>query len=556
MRFKYMLRYVVIVMIVFCSTLWGQGNAPEPRSWNYGLESPQYIDLAGLDLSSVLAHDLIADQDKSMPWRYGIERLVSVDIFTHGQWTELADGTRIWRVALRSPGALNLSLNFSDFYIPQGGQVQFYNATQTDWSKVHHANATASREFGTWIIEGDEIVIEYLAQPDTTELPRLHVESLIHGYRMGAVNQLIQNQNEFKGLEDSGDCHYDVNCGVGESFDGHRNQLKKAVALLNLGNGYLCSAVLINNAKEDKTPYILTANHCLENSNPAYWSMRFNWISPDPVCGSADSSIDIGTNFTVNGAELRARNARSDFALVELNEPIPAAWDVAFAGWDRTDDLPEYQIGIHHPQGDVMKICRDDDPMARDTANGTQVWLIKGTDVGGSNGWDLGTTEGGSSGSPLFNPQGQIIGQLHGGMASCDGLQSNGRYDLYGRFASSWSLGSSPEDRLSDWLDPDGLGIEKLGTLENALSIGDFDLEGQVAVYPNPARDRIFIQNTKYPRLNGNVFALTGQSLISMDLSATENQIDVSQLAPGIYLLYLEDMDSGNVVTKKLQIQP
>jgi hypothetical protein len=43
---------------------------------------------------------------------------------------------------------------------------------------------------------------------------------------------------------------------------------------------------------------------------------------------------------------------------------------------------------------------------------------------------------------------------------------------------------------------------------------------------------------------------------MTLDLSATENQVNVSSLAPGIYLLYLEDLDSGNIVTKKLQIQP
>ena len=551
-----MLRYTIIFCALYCANLTGQGNAPEPKSWDYGLESPEYTELSPLEMSAVMAQDIIADQDKSMPWRYGIGRTVSLDLLTHGQPTELSDGTQIWRLALRSPQALNLSLNFSNFYIPQGGQVQFYNGSRSDWSKVHYTKEITARKFGTWIIQGDEIVIEYIAEPSTTELPRIYIESLIHGYRMGAINSLIQNQNETRGLEDSGDCHYDVNCSIGESFDGHRDQLKKAVALLNLGNGYLCSAVLVNNAKEDKTPYILTANHCLDNSDPAYWSMRFNWISPDPVCGSTDSSIDIGTNFTVNGAQLRARNNRSDFVLVELNESIPASWDVAFAGWDRTDDLPEYQIGIHHPKGDVMKVCRDDDPMARDTANGIEVWLGKGSDVGGSNGWDIGSTEGGSSGSPLFNEQGYIVGQLHGGMASCDGIQSNGRYDLYGRFATSWAYGSSPQERLSDWLDPDGVGLERLETLENALSISDFDLEGVVSIHPNPATDYVMIHNTKYPNLKGHVFALTGQNLMTLDLSATENQIDVSALAPGIYLLYLEDSDSGNIVTKKLQIQP
>ena len=29
--------------------------------------------------------------------------------------------------------------------------------------------------------------------------------------------------------------------------------------------------------------------------------------------------------------------------------------------------------------------------------------------------WDLGTTEGGSSGSPLFDQNHRVIGQLHGG---------------------------------------------------------------------------------------------------------------------------------------------
>lgn len=551
-----MLRSLLCLLMLTSSLLWAQGNAPEPRSWTYGLSSPEQWALESLDLSQVEAQDVVNDQDKSMPWRYGIERHLSLDLLSQGQWIELPDHTIIWRMAIRSPGALNISLNFSEFYIPEGGQVQFYNSAQTDWSKVHQTRLSSAQGFGSWIIQGDEIVIEYVAQPQTQELPRIKVMSLIHGYRMGALHQLTDQLDEARGLGDSGDCHYDVNCSVGEAFDAHRDQLKKAVALLNLGNGYLCSAVLLNNAKEDKTPYVLTANHCLQNSDPSYWSLRFNWISPDPICGTQDNSADVGTNFTVNGADFRASNSRSDFALVELNQAIPSSWDVAFAGWNNTDDLPEFQVGIHHPKGDLMKICRDNDPMARDTANGTEVWLVKGSDVGGADGWDLGSTEGGSSGSPLFNHNGQIIGQLHGGLASCDGEQSNGRYDLYGRFAVAWSSGNGPDQRLRDWLDPDDLGVEQIDALENALSVGDFELDGLVSVYPNPTRDFVFVQNTKYPQLMGHIYSLTGQTLMRLDLSATENRIELSALTPGIYLLYLEDGASGNVVTKKLQIRP
>src|SRR5690606_10068608 len=94
--------------------------------------------------------------------------------------------------------------------------------------------------------------------------------------------------------------------------------VKKAVALLNLGNGYLCSASLVNNTANDKTPFLLTANHCLQNSDPAMWTIRFNWVSPAPVCGTGEDSGDLQTNFTISGAELKASNSLSDFALVQL----------------------------------------------------------------------------------------------------------------------------------------------------------------------------------------------------------------------------------------------
>ena len=64
--------------------------------------------------------------------------------------------------------------------------------------------------------------------------------------------------------------------------------------------------------------------------------------------------------------------------------------------------------------------------------------------------WDLGTTEPGSSGSPLFDQNHRIIGQLHGGYAAC----GNDDSDWYGRFFTSWTGGGSPTNRLSDWLDP------------------------------------------------------------------------------------------------------
>ena len=132
---------------------------------------------------------------------------------------------------------------------------------------------------------------------------------------------------------------------------------------------------------------------------------------------------------TISGATLKARDEGSDFALVQINSDIPEDWDRVFAGWDKSDNFPEFQIGIHHPSGDVMKVCRDDSPSKQPNA-GAQTWEILG---GGSQGWELGVTEPGSSGSPLFDDQGRIIGQLYGGAAACSGTNDNNAYDYYGR---------------------------------------------------------------------------------------------------------------------------
>ena len=131
------------------------------------------------------------------------------------------------------------------------------------------------------------------------------------------VAQFVAKNKDFN---DSGACNYDVNCPIGDDFESHKNIIKKSVALLTLGNGYLCSASMLNNTAGDKKPFLLTANHCLQNSDPTYWSVRFNWMSPSPVCAQEDASVDIQTNFTISGAILRANNALSDFALVELRE--------------------------------------------------------------------------------------------------------------------------------------------------------------------------------------------------------------------------------------------
>ena len=552
-----MKRFLLFILLISFSFLsFSQGNERDtPMSWDYDLRSSiTPIELPPLNIENIIAEDSINDLDKSLPWRYGISRPLVLDYENDGEWTELPNNRgRIWQVAIWSPDAINLSINFNDFNLPEGAMMHLYNDDRTDISKTYTKDQNReNKKLGSWFVSGEIIWIEYYEPENTVNDAHLEIGSVIHGYRMGNVRQMIENNN--RGLNDSGDCNYDVNCSIGSDFESKKDLLKKAVALLNLGNGHLCSSSLINTTLGDKTPYLLTANHCLESSDPSFWSVRFNWMSPSPICGTEDESLDIQTNFTMSGALIKANNALSDFALVELHNEIPDSWDVAFAGWDNTDEMPSMEVGIHHPNGDIMKICRDDSGAVKENANGKEVWLIGGVSVGTGDGWEIGTTESGSSGSPLFNEDARIIGQLYAGQASCDGTNSNNDYDIYGRFGISWNAGETPESRLRDWLDPNNSGQSTTETIQNVLSTTEFDDTGTLDIYPNPANTTISVINNRYPNLEYCFYNLLGQKMFSGDMSNTINEINVERLDEGVYFLYLVDKDTNISSTKKIII--
>ncbi len=432
--------YVLLCLPFFLSAQVTNEGTPESWKWNTE-KSIQSIQMPAFDLKALQDEDAVIDQLNDRPWRFGKEFIVNHHLNNAGEWSQLKNGDRIWRIRYQSKGAVTMNFLFEDFYLPQGATVYLYNNERTDLLGAYDHNQNSDeRVLGTWLVDGEDVWIEYHEPANVKSQGKLMIGKVVHGYR---------SQSQFaveKGLNDSGNCNHDVDCPIGE-FEDLKNHNKKGVGILLSGGSGFCSGSLINNTANDGTPYFLTANHCY--SNPANWAFRFNWISPNPICASTANSTNGDITQTLSGAQLRARRAPSDFCLVEINSPIPSGWDVVWNGWDRTDDIPAKTWGIHHPAGDIMKVCVDDDAPGRLTQNGNQpVWRVYD--------WDLGVTEGGSSGSPLFSPEGKIIGQLWRGLAACAGLTDNNQWDEYGRFGASWADGSSSTERLQDWLDPLG----------------------------------------------------------------------------------------------------
>jgi hypothetical protein len=424
-------------------------NEGKPKSWSLELISPKALSLPGFNLKSLKSEDKNNDRGKDKPYRFGYEHQVSLGL-EDGKWNRLKNGDKVWLLNIQSKGAKTLNFLFDEYNIPKGAKLYFYNEDKTDLLGAYTSSQNREdRQFGSWLIGGDNIWIEYFEPANAEFKGRLHISKVVHGYR--SVMDITELS---KVLNDSGSCNQDVDCPVGTDFENIKDQLKKSVAMTIVGNSGFCSGTLINNTNNDGAQYFLTANHCL-GSSPGNWAFRFDWRSPDPSCSTTTNSTNGAFNQTVSGATLLANNSKSDFALLQLDAPLPTDWDLVWAGWDRSGNIPDFTVGIHHPRGDIMKISRDDDSPTKKSSAFNDIddmdnWFLDD--------WELGVTEPGSSGSALFDQNGRIIGQLAGGTAACVATLNNGEFDIYGRFGVSWDYGDTPGTRLKEWLDPSDTG--------------------------------------------------------------------------------------------------
>ena len=107
---------------------------------------------------------------------------------------------------------------------------------------------------------------------------------------------------------------------------------KQAVVQLVISGTDLCTGTLVNNTRRDKTPYLITAGHCILTTSEAQETVfSFNYESP--FCGNG-GSVNGYASQTMTGAILRSRSDSLDFALVELETMPPPEYRPYYAGWD------------------------------------------------------------------------------------------------------------------------------------------------------------------------------------------------------------------------------
>jgi hypothetical protein len=387
-------------------------------------------------------------EGKDIPFRFGKGFDVNISL-SDGSWTEVEDG-RLWSIEFESKGAFSINFVFNDFYLPEGANLYIGNTEGTMlYGPVTSKENSKDGYFLTDIIAGDKVTI-YLFEPkDVLNLSKLTIKKAVHGYKNLFYSETYGN---FGG---SWLCHNDVVCFPEWSIE------SDAIALILLSNGEeLCSGSLLMSADYSFRPYFLTAFHCIdtfENEvlSDAEVSDAQRWLFKFQYKKSSCSSNSPTTGITYNSGTLRAAWNSTDFALMEMNTSLIGDSRFTWLGWDRSGNNPTSGTGIHHPMGDVMKISFDNHTI---TPNGQIInWpnnIISPINSHWTVGYDDGTTQAGSSGSPLFNENKRVVGQLHGGNPGCAPITK-----FYGRFNVSWTGGGTNTTRLSNWLDLANTGV-------------------------------------------------------------------------------------------------
>jgi hypothetical protein len=367
---------------------------------------------------------------RSTPLAIGINRPLPADALDTGAWETAADGESVWRMAISSPGAAGIRVEFLNFsagagnvWLYAGEQVAGPYTGQGIYDNGHFWSAT---------IFSDSVTLEYEPAPGaaTGASPPFSIDAI----SQQATAAAPVSDAPVTGVVDTADyCELDPNC-----YPDWQPAMSMVAQIAFEQNGlrYLCSGSLVATRDDSFKPYLLTAGHCINTEDSArslevYWKYQTSSCNgPPPAARDANEPATLGGHLLASGSL-----EDGDYSLVLLTG-VPN--DVTFSGWD-TGDPPQATplVGIHHPEGSWKRISFGDR-----VADATEV--VEGSVTPGNLylqvQWGEGRIEPGSSGSPLFSSPGVVVGTLTYGPESptLSACQIDPFVAGYGRFSNTY----------------------------------------------------------------------------------------------------------------------
>jgi hypothetical protein len=315
--------------------------------------------------------------------------------------------------------------------------------------------------------------------------------------------------------------------------------------------GY-CTGSLVNNTAQDCKNYFLSAQHCSIGSTPAELGQHvfyFNYEAPGCTSPANDDGLAQQTvvgcvKIASSGASTELPPDGSDFQLLELN-PIPAAYNVFFGGWNRKP-LAEVQGNgaiIQHPQGDLKKISFWDYVEPGFSLSHLYAHCIPS--VNGE-----GIVEPSSSGSPVFDVNHQVVGNVTHGASGCvSGTQFPSA--AAGQFFLHWDQnGTGAAFQLKPWLDPANTGVTTLSGKNHCSATPVKETPAHAPTFslvPNPA-SRLFRVQSESAVEAVVLFDALGRQVLAVQ---NKSEVDVSALPSGVYFVKIR-LGGGHEATGQI----
>jgi lysyl endopeptidase len=258
-----------------------------------------------------------------------------------GAWARTS-AVSTWRYTVRIPTAVSMSFHAGLYDLPASatltvtgtdGQSFGYTADQGGrgqlWSRVHR---------------GDSLSFELSVPRALESRVRFALQGLQAGYRgLGGGTPDHPHYRKLRAatLVGASACSENFACRA----DASNSKNADATAAIIIGGVAQCTATLVNNLRNDGTPYLLSARHCQDTPSSgvvAYW----NAVA---ACGTALGSI----YDTQMPAYLHSTDTvfeQQDVWMMRLSSPVNAP-RVYFAGWDATGATFVGGYSPHHALG-------------------------------------------------------------------------------------------------------------------------------------------------------------------------------------------------------------
>ena len=488
---------LVILFIFLYALTFGQSDRTgTPVSWNQQLSlSIEQEWVEEVNLTSLLAEDVIQENVRTLPYRFAYAKAVSWTMENSGSWVNLENGDRLWILGIEYERARSISVSFEYLQLPAGGKLFVYSEYRGDYYGPLNGGLAIETDLTLPHIRGEQIFIEYYEPRTARGEGSLKVNYVAGAYRESSAASA-----------DSLACTEWISGGMNQE-----NLMRCGSSVMRVlvdhGQRYATS-FLINNSQSNATPYAVMASSSMIGA-PS--SLSFQFGLDDNRCLIESSSCDL---FTVNGAELVCRDSITGLSLLRLNQAPPAEQAAYYAGWNVGETSSGVYYCVQHPMG-----------MAKSFAQYQAPFLAGSNDMPNALGLsnsNVGSTSEGSVGSPLYDSEFRVVGVFVGGSSHCEA--ENGA-DYFVLLKDVWST-------FKAFLDPLQTGEEKIPGRETLQK--STEKLNEWIVYPNPSSKELrILSSDNLDIFYWELYDASGRLQLHVRSSAA---LDVSSLDDGIYV--------------------